>query len=100
MMNPRASNLERLRPRRGISLELRRIAIAIAGFSVLGLGLVLVVVPVPGTSFVVIPLGFAILAKEFVWARRSLAWSRRTVRALWVAVRQAFGRPPAAAAAG
>jgi len=55
---------------------------------------------VPGTSFVAIPVGFAILAKEFVWARRSLAWSRRAVRALWVAVRQAFGRPPVPAAAG
>jgi hypothetical protein len=77
---------------RGFSRQLRRIAVAIAGFSVLALGLVLVVVPVPGTSIVVIPLAFTILAKEFAWARCALAWMTRAVRALWFAVRQMFGR--------
>ena len=46
--------------------------IGIAGVSVLVLGLVLLVVPVPGTTFVIMPLGLAILAKEFPWARRLL----------------------------
>jgi tellurite resistance protein TerC len=77
---------------RCVSLQLRRIALAIAGFGVLALGLVLVVVPVPGTSIVVIPLGFTILAKEFAWARRALAWATCRAKALWFAVRQMFGR--------
>ena len=76
---------------RGFSRQFRRIALAIAGFSVLALGLALVVVPVPGTSIVVIPLGFTILAKEFTWARNTLAWGTRLVRALWFAVRHVFG---------
>jgi hypothetical protein len=77
-------------PGRRFSLQLRRIAVAIAGFSVLALGLVLVVVPVPGTSLVVIPLGFTILAKEFAWARCTLAWATRKLQPLWFAVRQMF----------
>ena len=76
---------------RGFSRQFRRIALAIAGFSVLALGLALVVVPVPGTSIVVIPLGFTILAKEFTWARSTLAWATRVMQALWFAVRQVFG---------
>jgi uncharacterized protein (TIGR02611 family) len=74
-------------------VELRRIAIGIAGFGVLLLGLVLVFVPVPGTSIVVIPLGLAILAKEFVWAKRTLAWLRQSAQAVRTAVRQHFGYP-------
>jgi hypothetical protein len=80
-------------------LLLRRMGVAIAGGSVLALGLALVVVPVPGTSIVVIALGFAILAREFVWARRTVAWARRTGRALWTAARQTLGRPPVPAPA-
>jgi|SRR6266511_2868475 len=71
---------------------LRRVAIAIAGFSVLLFGVALVVVPVPGTSIVVIPLGLAILAREFRWARRLLDWSTAAVRRIWAWVRGLFGR--------
>jgi len=67
---------------------------AIAGCSVLVLGLALLAVPVPGTSIVLIPLGFAILDKEFVWARLTVAWSRPTARAFSNAVRQTFVRSP------
>jgi len=81
------SDADGTRTRGRFSVEVRRIAIGIGGFSVLALGLALVVVPVPGTSIVVIPLSFAILAKEFVWAQRTLAWSRRVARALWTGVR-------------
>jgi hypothetical protein len=83
----RISDADGTRARGRFSVEVRRIAIAIGGFSVLALGLALILVPVPGTSIVVIPLGFAILAKEFVWAKRSLAWSRHLARALWNRVR-------------
>lgn len=71
---------------------MRRVAIAVAGFSVLILGVALVVVPVPGTSVVVIPSGLAILAREFRWARRLLDWSSATVCRTWVGLRGLFGR--------
>jgi uncharacterized protein (TIGR02611 family) len=78
-----------MRIRRG---ELRRVAIVVAGFAVLLLGVVLIVVPVPGTTVVFIPLGLAILAREFDWARRLLDWWRATARQLWADARRAFGR--------
>jgi hypothetical protein len=78
--------------RSSISVELRRIGIAIAGFSVLAVGLALVAVPVPGTSIVRFPLGLAILAKEFAWARDLLASSKGVIRRAWLGVRRAFDR--------
>ena len=69
---------------------IRRGAIALAGFGVLVAGIALLVVPVPGTSLVVFPLGLAILAKEFDWARRLLARSRDVLRRLWSHVVRAF----------
>lgn len=66
-------------------------AIAVAGFSVLVLGVALVVVPVPGTSVVVIPLGLAILAREFRWARGLLNWGSAKVRRAWLGARRLFG---------
>jgi tellurite resistance protein TerC len=48
----------------------RKIVVAVIGGTVLLLGLALIVLP--GPAFVVIPLGLAILASEFLWARRLL----------------------------
>lgn len=48
----------------------RRVAVAIIGSTVILLGIVLIVLPGPAT--LVIPAGLAILATEFVWARRLL----------------------------
>jgi len=42
----------------------------VAGFSLLVVGLVLIILP--GPAVVVIPLALALLAGEFVWARRLL----------------------------
>ena len=53
---------------------IRRIAVAVAGFTVLLIGLALLVLP--GPAFLVIPLGLAILATEFVWARALLNKAR------------------------
>lgn len=47
-----------------------RLIILIVGGTVLLLGLVMVVTP--GPAFVVVPIGLAILAVEFAWARRLL----------------------------
>lgn len=46
----------------------RKVAVAVIGSTVLALGIALIVLPGPG--FIVIPLGLAILATEFLWARR------------------------------
>lgn len=49
---------------------LKRVVVAIVGFTVLLLGVVMIVLP--GPAFIIIPLGLAILATEFVWAQRLL----------------------------
>jgi tellurite resistance protein TerC len=48
----------------------KRIATAIIGTTVLLIGIILLVTP--GPAVVVIPIGLAILATEFAWARRWL----------------------------
>jgi tellurite resistance protein TerC len=47
---------------------LRKLIIAIVGGTVLLIGVALIVLP--GPAFIVIPIGLAILATEFAWARR------------------------------
>ena len=49
---------------------LKRIVVAIVGFTVLLLGVAMIILP--GPAFIIIPLGLAILATEFVWAQRLL----------------------------
>lgn len=49
---------------------LRRALVAVIGFSVLLVGIAMIVLP--GPAFIVIPLGLAILATEFVWAAKLL----------------------------
>jgi hypothetical protein len=55
--------------------RLRRFLIGTIGFSVVLIGLVMIVLP--GPAIIIIPLGFAILASEFAWARR--VWRRGTI---------------------
>jgi Putative transmembrane protein (PGPGW) len=52
--------------------RLRRFLIGAIGISVVLIGLIMIVLP--GPAIVVVPLGFAILATEFAWARR--VWRR------------------------
>jgi tellurite resistance protein TerC len=47
--------------------RLRRVGVAILGFSVLALGIAMIVLP--GPAIVVVPLGVGILATEYGWAR-------------------------------
>lgn len=54
--------------------HLRRIVVIVVGWTVLAIGLALIVLP--GPAFLVIPLGLAILAVEFAWARRWLRSAR------------------------
>jgi len=48
----------------------RKVAVATIGTSIVALGVCLLVLP--GPAFLVIPLGLAVLAVEFAWARRWL----------------------------
>lgn len=57
--------------------RLRRAMVAVIGFTVLLIGIVMVVLP--GPAVLVIPLGLAILATEFVWAKRLLDRARSTI---------------------
>ncbi len=49
---------------------MKRMIVAIIGFTVLGLGIAMIILP--GPAFILIPPGLGILATEFLWARKSL----------------------------
>lgn len=50
--------------------RVRRLVIAVLGFTILLIGVAMIVTP--GPSLLVIVLGLAILATEFIWAQRLL----------------------------
>lgn len=58
--------------------RLRRIIVGMVGGTVLLIGVALIVLP--GPAFIVIPLGLAILATEFIWAQRWLSKARDLVK--------------------
>ena len=60
--------------------QARRLIVIVVGFTVLLIGLAMVVLP--GPAVVVIPIGLAILATEFVWARRFLRRMRQEAERL------------------
>ena len=53
----------------------RRVIVSVIGATVLLIGVALLVLP--GPAFIVIPVGLAILATEYAWARRWLRKVRR-----------------------
>jgi len=53
----------------------RRVIVSVIGATVLLIGVALLVLP--GPAFIVIPIGLAILATEYAWARRWLRKVRR-----------------------
>ena len=68
---------------------LRKLMIAVIGGTILLIGIALLVLP--GPAFLVIPIGLAILATEFAWARRAVVRTRAMVA-------KARGRKPETAA--
>ena len=52
----------------------RRIIVSVVGATVLLIGIALLVLP--GPAFIVIPIGLAILATEYAWARHWLKRAR------------------------
>jgi hypothetical protein len=69
----------------------RKVVVAVIGLSVLGFGVALIVLP--GPAVVVIPIGLAILATEFLWAGKSLARMRALLLSLQARGRQMLDRP-------
>lgn len=61
----------------GVLGAARKLAVLLVGGTVLAFGLALVVLP--GPAFLVIPAGLAILATEFLWARRLLRYAKERV---------------------
>ena len=53
----------------------RRVIVSVVGATVLLIGIALLVLP--GPAFIVIPIGLAILATEYAWARHWLKKARR-----------------------
>lgn len=76
----------------------RRIVILVIGSTVVLLGVAMIVLP--GPAVVVIPAGLAILATEFIWARRLLNRLKREARTITDNARGFFSRgkrnPPTA----
>jgi tellurite resistance protein TerC len=58
----------------------RRLIVAVVGGTVVAVGAAMIVLP--GPAVVVIPAGLAILATEFVWARRLLKRVKDTAGAI------------------
>jgi tellurite resistance protein TerC len=63
----------------GLNVEnikvVRHVIVSVVGATVLLIGIALLVLP--GPAFIVIPVGLAILATEYAWARRWLKKARR-----------------------
>ncbi len=59
---------------------LKKTLVMLGGGALLVAGLAMLVLP--GPALVVIPAALAVLAIEFIWARRWLAWLRGRLKAL------------------
>ena len=56
----------------------RKTVIGVVGGAILLIGIALIVLP--GPAFIVIPIGLAVLASEFAWARRWLDKARQVLK--------------------
>jgi Putative transmembrane protein (PGPGW) len=74
---------------KAVAAPVRKLIIALIGGTVLLIGVALIVLP--GPAFIVIPIGLAILATEFAWARRAVSKAKAMVA-------KARGRQPEPAA--
>lgn len=54
-----------------------RLVVAVAGFAIIGVGVLLL--PLPGPGWLIIFLGLGLLATEYEWSRRLLAYARERV---------------------
>jgi len=63
----------------------RKVILAVIGTTVVLIGIALIILP--GPAFIVIPIGLAILASEFIWARRVVKRGRIFVKSARRAVK-------------
>ncbi len=61
-----------------ILVRVKRIVVTVIGFIVLIIGILLIVFP--GPAFIVIPIGLAILATEYEWAKKVFDKIKRRVQ--------------------
>jgi uncharacterized protein (TIGR02611 family) len=74
--------------------QLKKIIVAIIGFTILLIGIILLVTP--GPASLVIPSGLAVLATEFVWAEKLLKKVKlRFKRSYWKSLVLSKEIPPA-----
>jgi uncharacterized protein (TIGR02611 family) len=71
----------------GYPSGVRRAVVGVVGGTVVVIGIVLIVLP--GPAFVVIPIGLAILASEFAWARLYMTKGRKMIKTVKSKVRRA-----------
>lgn len=57
--------------------SIKRTIVVVVGFTIMLIGVFMIVLP--GPAFIVIPLGLAILASEFIWARKILDKVKRKI---------------------
>ena len=80
--------VSRVRAATGLNIlpaPLRKLIVGVIGVTIILLGVAMVVLP--GPASIVIPIGLAILATEFAWARRAVRRTR-------VMIAKARGREP------
>jgi tellurite resistance protein TerC len=58
--------------------QAKRLVVTVIGFTVLAVGIAMIVLP--GHAVVVIPIGLALLASEFIWARKLLATVKERIK--------------------
>jgi uncharacterized protein (TIGR02611 family) len=59
----------------------RQVAVAVVGSAVVLAGVAMILLP--GPAIVIVPAGLAILATEFIWARRLLSRMKRQTRRMF-----------------
>lgn len=57
--------------------QAKRLVVVVIGFTILAAGVAMIVLP--GPAVVVIPIGLAILATEFIWARKLLVRAKERI---------------------
>ncbi|MDH5202937.1 MAG: PGPGW domain-containing protein [Nitrospirota bacterium] len=56
----------------------KRLVVGVIGFTILLIGILMIILP--GPAFILIPVGLAILATQFAWARRLLKKVKRKIK--------------------
>lgn len=86
--------MDRLSTRLGLDARprLRKFVVGVIGVTIVCVGLALVILP--GPAVVVLPVGIAILATEFAWARRVMRRGRLIVLRVRKRFREEFGHAP------